>query len=166
MLTRRNIVLGAFPVAFVGAASTVIASPAAASDQSAHDFVAAIYDTYVGKGGNGVALDNDRTVRRYFEPSLAASILKDQKDSAHRNEVGALDFDPFVDAQDWEIAAFAISVSEAGTDKVSATVKFTNFDKPSTVVLDLVKIKNDWKISNITWMPHDKPNNLRALYTQ
>ena len=126
--------------------------------------MAAIYDTYVSKTGNGIALDNDRTVRRYFEPSLAASILKDQKDAARRNEVGALDFDPFVDAQDWEIAAFAIAVNDSGPDKASATVKFNNFDKPSTVLLDLVKIKNEWRISDITWTPHDKPNNLRALY--
>ena len=164
MLTRRNIILGAL----LGAACVVIArqAAAAAAEASAHDFVAAIYDTYVGKTGNGIALDNDRTVRRYFEPSLAASILKDQKDAARRNEVGALDFDPFVDAQDWEIAAFAIAVNDSGPDKASATVKFNNFDKPSTVLLDLVKIKNEWQISDITWTPHDKPNNLRALYAR
>lgn len=158
MLTRRE--------SFLLAASALLAGPAQAADTSAHDFVAAIYNTYVGKNGNGVALDNERTVRRYFEPSLAALILKDQKDAAQRNEVGALDFDPFVDAQDWEIAAFTITVSDQGADKASATVKFTNSGQASTVVLDLVKIKNDWKITNITWMPHDKPNNLRALYAQ
>ncbi len=156
MLTRRKTILGA--------AVAVLAGRAQAAGASAHDFVAAIYDAYVGKNGNGVALDNERTVRRYFEASLADLILKDRKEAARRKEVGTLDFDPFVDAQDWEIAAFAISVSEAGPDKASATVKFTNFDKASTVVLDLVKIRNDWKIGNITWTPHDKPNNLRALY--
>jgi hypothetical protein len=57
-------------------------------------------------------------------------------------------------------------VSEAGPDKASATVKFDNSGSASTVVLDLVRIKNDWKISNITWTPHDKPNNLRALFAQ
>ncbi len=168
MLTRRKTLLGA--------ASVIFARGAQAADSSAHDFVAAIYNTYVGKGGNGVALDDARTVRRYFEPSLAALILKDQQEAARRNEVGALDFDPFVDAQDWEIPAFALTVSDAGADKVSASVKFTNSGKASsgkassgkasTVVLDLVRIKNAWKIANITWMPHDKPNNLRALYAQ
>jgi hypothetical protein len=77
-----------------------------------------------------------------------------------------LDFDPFVDAQDWEIASFTVAVTDAGADKATATVKFTNSGKASTVVLDLVKIKSDWKITNITWTPHDNPNNLRALYAQ
>lgn len=156
MPTRRNIILGA--------ASAAIATRAAAADASARAFVAAIYDTYVGKNGNGVALDNHQTIQRYFEPSLAALMTKDQKEAARRNEVGALDFDPFVDAQDWDIAAFDIAVSETGPDKASATVKFTSFDKPKTVVLDLVRIKNEWKISDITWERHDKPNTLRSLY--
>jgi hypothetical protein len=158
MLTRRKTLLGAI--------LAITAGRAQAADTSAHDFVAAIYNTYVGNNGNGVALDNEATVRRYFEPSLAALILKDQKDSAKRNEVGVLDFDPFVDAQDWEIASFTVAVSDAGADKATATVKFTNSGKASTVALDLVKIKNDWKITNITWTPHDSPNNLRALYAQ
>jgi hypothetical protein len=42
-------------------------------------------------------------VRRYCEPELAALIIKDRKDA--RGEVGKLDFDPFIDAQDWEIVA-------------------------------------------------------------
>jgi hypothetical protein len=158
MLTRRKTLLGAI--------LAIVAGRAQAADTSAHDFVAAIYNTYVGKNGNGVALDNEAIVRRYFEPSLAASILKDQKNAAQRNEVGALDFDPFVDAQDWDIPAFTAAVSDAGADRATVTVKFTNSGKASTVVLDLVKIKNDWKITNITWTPHDTPNNLRALYAQ
>jgi hypothetical protein len=158
MLTRRNVVLGA--------ACAVIAAPAAAADASAHDFVAAIYDTYVGKDGNGIALDTDQAVQRYFEPALAALIRKDQKEAERRNEVPALDFDPFVDAQDWDIAAFAIAVTDGSSDKASATVKFNNFGKPAIVVLDLVKIGNAWKISDIAWQPHDQPNTLRGLYAQ
>ncbi len=158
MLTRRTCILGV--------ACAVASVSAMAADVSAHDFVAAIYNAYVGKNGNGVALDSEQTVRRYFEPALAELILKDREDSRRRNEVGVLDFDPFVDAQDWEIAAFSIAVSEAGPDKARATVKFTSFKRESTVVLDLIRSKAGWKIGNITWTPHEAPDNLRALYTQ
>ncbi len=89
---------------------------------------------------------------------------KDQKEAERRNEVAKLDFDPFVDGQDWDIAAFDIAVSENGRDKATATVKFNNAGNASTVVLDLVKIKNDWKINDITWSPHEKPDTLRGLY--
>ena len=158
MLTRRTTILAA--------AFAVLAGHARAASNSAHDFVAGIYHTYIGKNGNGISLDGDRKVRRYFVTALADLILKDQFDAAKRNETGVLDFDPFVDAQDWDIPAVTVAVRETGADKASATVKFKNSGKPKTVVLDLIKTKNEWHISNITWTPHDKPNNLRALYGQ
>ncbi len=158
MLTRRKTILGA--------AFAVLAGQARAAGTSAHDFVAAIYHAYIGKNGNGISLDGDRPVRRYFVASLADLIMKDQFEAARRSEVGVLDFDPFVDAQDWDIPAVSIAVRETGADKASATVKFKNSGKAQTVVLDLVKNKNEWQIANITWTPHDKANNLRALYGQ
>ncbi len=156
MLTRRAIMLGT---------CAAIATPALAADASAVMFVTAIYDAYKGKDGHGVLIDNDRAVRRYFEPSLAALIRKDQTDAARRDEPPKLDGDPFVDAQDWEIAAFDIAVSDTAPGKASATVKFDNSGEQTTVALDLVKIKNDWRISDITWLRDGKPSTFRALFT-
>ena len=155
MLTRRAIMLGSVSAAAAG--------PSLAADQTAQAFVAGIYEAYKGKNGNGRPLDNERMIRRYFQPTLAAAMVKDQSDAARRQEVGTLDFDPFVDAQDWDIETFDIAVREDGGDKASATVKFSNMKNDSTVVLDLVRIKGEWKISNITWTPHEAPNSLRAL---
>jgi hypothetical protein len=163
MPSRRRFLSSA---AFLSVAVVALASPLAAADRSAHDFVAAIYDTYVSKARNGLALDSDAKVRRYFEPSLAVLILKDRKEAARRGEVGALDFDPFVDAQDWEISDLAVAVEDAGPGKARATVKFKNADRASVVALELVKAGNAWKISNVTWQPHEQPNNLRALFAK
>jgi Protein of unknown function (DUF3828) len=156
VLKRRDIVLLT--------AWAALAARANAADASARAFVAAIYDAYVGKSGNGIALDSEQKVHHYFEPSLAALILQDHKDAARRKEVGTLDFDAFVDAQDWDIAAYNIAMNDKGPDKASATVQFNNFRKAQTIVLDLVKIKNEWKITDITWTPHENPNTLRTLY--
>ena len=156
MPTRREIIFAAAGAAF--------GRPAFAAEPSPLDFVTEIYYTYKGKDARGRPLDNDADIRRYFEPKLAAAMIKDRRAAARRQEVGTLDFDPFVDAQDWEITAFDIAVSDAGPGKASATVKFANLDSKSTVVLDLIRIKDAWKISNITWTPHDKPNTLRGLY--
>lgn len=163
MPSRRTFFLSA---AFLSLALGGGALPLVAADSSAHDFVAAIYDTYVSKDRNGLALDSDAKLRRYFEPSLAALILKDRRQASRRGEVGTLDFDPFVDAQDWQISDLAIAVEGAGAGKARATVKFKNVDKPSTIVLELVKIGKAWKISNVTWQPHEQPDNLRALYVK
>lgn len=155
MLTRRNIILGG--------ACAAIAAPALAAEATAAVFATSIYDAYKGKDAHGLLIDNDRAVRRYFEPSLAALIRKDQKDAARRNEPPTLDGDPFVDAQDWEIPAFDIAVNDIAPGKASATVKFVNAGTPTMVVLDLVKIKNEWRISDITWLRDGKPSTLRAL---
>ena len=70
-------------------------------------------------------------------------MIKDQKDAARRHDVPNLDGDPFVDAQDWDIAAFDIAVTDTVNNAASATVKFRNSDTPTVVVLDLVKTGND-----------------------
>ena len=158
MLTRRTIVLGATWV--------VIALPVLAADGSATGFVTDIYDTYKGKDAKGVPQDNARALRRLYEPSLAALLIEDQKIAAKRNEVGLLDFDPFVDAQDFEIKNFDIAVSDDAPGKATATVKFVNFDKPKVIVLALVKLSDGWRIHDITWQRDDpkQPATLRAIY--
>ena len=91
-------------------------------------------------------------------------MVKDQKIAAKRGEVGLLDFDPFIDAQDWEISNIDILVDDGAPGNATVTVKFTNFDKAATVRLDLVKIKNDWRIADITWLRDSKQDNLRKIY--
>jgi hypothetical protein len=152
--TRRRLI--------AAVASTLVAMPVLAADGSATAFVTGVYETYKGSGAKGLPLDTDRTVRRYFEPSLAALIIRDRK-NAH-GEVGKLDGDPFIDAQDWNIDKFDIEVTDTGPGKAKATVKFVNLDRPATIVLDLVKITNDWRIGDITWLRDGKPERLRALF--
>ena len=158
MLTRRTFTIGA------GCAPIAIATPALTADASALAFVTDIYNAYKGKDSPGQALDGEPAIRRYFEPSLATLMVKDQKRAAKRGEVGTLDFDPFVNAQDWEIPAFDIAVTDTAPGKAAATVKFSNQGKPTVVSLDLVTIKNEWRIRDITWQIDGKPQTLRGLY--
>ena len=141
-----------------------LARPASAADPSTSAFVTAIYNAYKGKDAKGVPLDNERIIRRYFEPTLAAAMAKDQKAAARRNEVGLLDFDPFLEAQDWDVGAFDIAVSDAAAGTAKATVKFVNQGEAMTVVLDLVQVKNDWRIYDITWLHDGKTENLRKTF--
>jgi hypothetical protein len=156
MPTRRTIILGA--------ACMAVARPAFAADPSASAFVTAIYNAYKGKDAKGVPLENERIIRRYFEPTLAAAMAKDQKAAARRNEVGLLDFDPFLDAQDWDVGAFDIAVSDAAAGTAKATVKFVNQGEAMTVVLDLVQVKNDWRVYEISWLHDGKTESLRKSF--
>jgi len=155
MIARRNIVVA------VCLCMAFAAVGAWAAEASAKSFVEAIYAAYKGKNARGVSLDSGAAVRRYFEPKLAALIIKDQKQA--RGEVGKLDGDPFIDAQDWEIDRVDIAVREIGPDKASATVSFNNAGKQHTVVLALAKLKMGWRIADITW---DRNETLRGLLSK
>jgi Protein of unknown function (DUF3828) len=144
----------------ISLAVALVAPTARAADPSAQSFVQAIYDQYKGKDAKGVELTNDAAVRRYFAPPLAALIIKDRRQA--RGEVGKLGADPFIDAQDWEIDDVNVTLRDVAADKAIATVSFTNLGERQTVVLELVKLKQDWRIANITW---DRKATLRGLLT-
>jgi hypothetical protein len=164
MPTRRTIVLIA--ACTLGMRYGTMADPARAADASAEAFVTKIYEAYKDKDSKGVRIDTDAAVRRYFEPSLAAMIIKDEKAAARRHDVPTLEGDPFVDAQDWEISAIDIAVSDGPAGKATATVNFKNFGEPKKVVLDLAKIKSDWRIANITWQRDGgETETLRGLFS-
>jgi hypothetical protein len=95
-------------------------------------------------------------VRRYFAPDMARLIIKDKA----AGEVGTLGSDPFIDAQDWEISAVDVTVRDIAAGKARATVAFTSLGRPTTVVLDLVKLRQGWRISDIAW---DRGQTLRGL---
>jgi hypothetical protein len=87
-------------------------------------------------------------VDRFFAPDLARAIEADMREAKRRGEVPRLDGDPFVDAQDWDIAKLAISVK---TDGANATglVSFENQGKPTEIKLDLVRTGMGWRITDI-----------------
>jgi hypothetical protein len=152
VITRRH---------FVFASALTAWAPTALADPAAKAFLEKIYAAYKGKSSKGILLDSDAKLRLYFEPKLAALMIKDRKDAAKRGDVPELDGDPFINAQDWEIGPVDIAVSDIAPDKASATVRFTNLKMPTTVVYDLVKLKEGWRIADITW---DGKDTLRGIY--
>jgi hypothetical protein len=161
MLTRRSLL---FTAASLLVLPRGIVAPAMAADASATAFVTRIYDTYKGKDSKGIDYSAEPEIRRLFEPSLAGVIIKDQKAAARRKEVPTLDGSPFVDAQEWEIFAFDIAVADAPPDRAVATVSFKNFDETKKVVLNLVRVKNEWRIADIISQRDGRNESLRGLF--
>ena len=149
MITRRNFVFASM-LALAG-----VPAGAALADPAAKAFLEKIYAAYKGKSSKGIALDSDAALQRYFEPKLAALMIKDRKDAAKRGDVPELDGDPFINGQDWEIGPVDIVVRDIPPDKASATVKFRNFKDQETIVYDLIKLKDGWRIADIAWDGND-----------
>ena len=155
MIARRNFVVALW----IGLALASVRAMAA--DPSATSFVEAIYAPYKVKDGKGSPLDSDAAVKRYFEPRLAALIIRDRNKAAKRGDVSTLEMDPFIDAQDWDISAVDVAVRDTGAEKASATVSFKNLGKQTTVVLELVKLRDGWRIADINW---GRKQTLRTLF--
>lgn len=132
-------------------AGIVIAATAAvAQDASPQSFLDQIYKVY-RNNNNAKGIDYSRpdVIRRYFAPPLAKAIIKDQADAKKRNEVPLLNGDPFIDAQDWEIANLRVDVTSTSHRSATGTVTFANAKEPRTVTLDLVKTGSGWRIAEI-----------------
>jgi Protein of unknown function (DUF3828) len=157
MITRRNLVLASVLTAACAAAG------AARADDAAKAFLEKIYAAYKGKNSKGILIDTDARVRLYFEPKLAALMIKDMNAAQKRGEPPELDGDPFVGAQDWEIGPVVITVQDLGPGKATATAKFSNIKEPKTVTYDLVKLAGGWRIADINWGDNDT---LRGLYVK
>ena len=153
MIARRNVLIALW----IGLALASVGAMAA--EPSATSFVEAIYAPYKVKDGKGNPLDSDAAVKRYFEPRLAALIIKDHNKAA--GELSTLEMDPFIDAQDWDISAVDVAVRDTSAEKASAKVSFKNLGKPTTVVLDLVKLRGEWRIADINW---GRKQTLRTLF--
>ena len=87
-------------------------------------------------------------VDRFFTPDLARAIEADMREAKRRGEVPRLDGDPFVDAQDWDIAKLAITVNTEGP-KAVGLVSFENQGKPTEIKLDMVRTGMGWRITDI-----------------
>ena len=133
----------------------IFTSPALAGEQTPRAFVAWIYSHYQGsadaKAGAGVMLVTPAQIRRYFAPPLADRIVADRAAAAKRDEVPALDSDPFIDAQDWDIRHVAIQIESANDRTARASVRFENFGQAETVRLELVRTPAGWRVADVLW---------------
>jgi Protein of unknown function (DUF3828) len=142
------------------AAAVALVLPAIAESASPQAFVDAIYRTYRGTNAQGIPLSNDAVIRRYFAPALANAIIRDRNIAKKAGEVPELNGDPFVDAQDWDIADVKVAVKITGATTAVAVATFLNGTEPRTVTLDLVNTANGWRITNI----RSRTFSLRGLY--
>src|ERR1700688_55810 len=99
---RNNRVIAGLALAGVVVAGSLalLVSPSLAEDARAQAFLQQVYQAYE-KSDKGLDIGSEAKAARYFVPSVAKLIGRDIAESKKRNEVGRLDFDPFIAGQDW-----------------------------------------------------------------
>ena len=151
MLKRRLVLaaLGMLPAhawaqgAAQGASSAPVAQKETVTPES---FLRGIYAPYPNQDFKGQPYWQ---VDRFFAPDLARAIEADMREAKRRGEVPKLDGDPFIDAQDWDIAKLAISVKSDDGSTATGVVSFENLGKPTQITLDLIRTGVGWRIADI-----------------
>jgi hypothetical protein len=152
MIARRSVLIAVC----IGLACAI--GGARAAEPSAKAFVDAIYAAYPGKDAKGVPLDSNAKVRRYFAPRDRSAHHQGSQGRARRGRHARQR--SLHRCAGLAIDAVAVAVQDIAANKARATVAFTNLGRPTTVVLDLVKLKQGWRISDIAW---DRGQTLRGL---
>ncbi len=155
-----RLISAAFVIALVLTQPRAGAGGAALADPRA--FVVDIYTQYTDN--EAPVLDwNGEDAARLFEPQLAAAIASDAREAGARGEVSdVLDFDPFVQAQDYEITALKITVLQSQARSAELLVTFRNAGRPTALRFDLVRLESGWRIHDMRW----GKTSLRAKYTR
>lgn len=108
-------------------------------------FILGIYKTYTDAPEDGPVQDG---VEDIYSKRLQALIDKDVAETPE-GEVGRLDFDPFVDGQDWELGAVKVKEIYRSGGEARVRADFANFGKPRSIVFSLVREDGAWRIDDI-----------------
>ena len=124
------------------AASSLLAMPAFAQGMEPADVVREIYNRYLDNG-DGTSVD-DVPLSRRIAPYVKAA-------QGDEDGVGALDFDPFVNGQDYDVTAAEVEETERSDADATVVAHLTNFGQPQDVEYYFVRESGTWRIDDISW---------------
>jgi hypothetical protein len=161
--SRRRLAFGFASILAFRAVPAFAGGKRHAGKPAAAEFLGSIYQRYLGKSsaaGSGIVLANAQSVRSYFTAGLASLILEDRAAATEQGASPVLESDPFIGRAEWDISDLSIDVRDTGGFKTVGTVTFLNFGKPEKVVLELLRLGNEWRIADVKW----DSNTLRDIY--
>ncbi|HEY1203681.1 MAG: DUF3828 domain-containing protein [Bryobacteraceae bacterium] len=126
--------LGAFPLA----ASTRIDDPVA--------FVRGVYTHYVAAQGRAQDYNAPRDI---YTPRLS-KLFEDDRKKAPAGEEGCLDFDYWVNGQDWRLTNIEVTEAMASQDRKVVVAKFANAGKPQEIHFEFRRIDGRWLLDDVS----------------
>jgi hypothetical protein len=113
---------------------------AAAFDSDPVSLIKAIYKTY----------EEDKAQPKHiYSKRLQALIDKDEKETPE-GMVGRIDWDVFVDGQDWKLTELKITLISKSAEIAQVRAMFKNFGAPSNMLFDLVREDGRWRVDDVT----------------
>ena len=104
--------------------------------------IAGIYKAYQSAPAKGPDLG------KVYSARLQALVDADAK-ATPEGEVGKIDWDVFVDGQEWEIAELKIAVVSEDGDRAQVSASFENLGEPREMLFDLVREGGRWLVDDV-----------------
>ncbi len=131
--------------------SAVSASAATPPITNPVNFVTEVYGHFV-KAQSG---DHSYTAPEdIFTPRLSRLIQDDRKQA--KGEVGCLDFDFWVNGQDWTISKLSVTSGPAGKDQWKVIAKFVNLGDPNEIHFDFRRAGARWLLDDVHSMKNPR----------
>jgi hypothetical protein len=92
------------------------------------------------------ATADDDAMAKYLDPKLAELV---KANYAKEDFESALDYDPLVQAQDFDQIKPAFKVDSRTPKEATVRATFKNFDETTTVILDLVLTAKGWRLADV-----------------
>jgi hypothetical protein len=99
-----------------------------------------------------------------FFSSRLQGLYEHDSEITPEGEMGAIEFDPFIAGQDFDLTDFAIGTPIATNDAATVDVSFSNFETPVTLTYDLVWEDDSWKIDDVMSTDADNPYMLSEIF--
>jgi hypothetical protein len=82
-----------------------------------------------------------------YTPRLEKLLREDKRKA--KGEVGCLDFDFWINAQDWTITHLTITSTDEGPDRKTVIAKFRNIGEPQEIHFDFRKNAGRWLLDDV-----------------
>ena len=115
------------------------ASPAPQADSDPVSLIEAVYASYE-KG--------EPELSDLYSRRLQALIDKDEKETPE-GMVGRIDWDVFVDGQDWKLSELKITPVSQSATQADIRATFKNFGDPRDILISLVLEDGHWRVDEI-----------------
>ncbi len=107
-------------------------------------FVTHVYQKFVDAQANNSSYTPPDDL---YTPRLAALFREDERKA--KGEVGCLDFDFWIDGQDWKISELAITSKDLGPDRKTIIAKFRNTGTPREIHFDFQRNAGRWLLDDV-----------------
>ena len=92
---------------------------------------------------------NDPDLSDVYSRRLQSLIDEDEKNTP-KGEVGRLDWDVFVDGNDWALAKVKIELVSKSQTRARVRATFENYKEPRDIAFDLVREDGRWVIDEVS----------------